>query len=102
MILHYPLDIATPVMAPNGAYIYRIERGGEVTYHGPGQLVCYPMLDLRREPFQKDLHWYLRMVEQVIIDTLQEYDIEGVRDEINTGKQVFLYFCCGCNFSAVH
>jgi lipoyl(octanoyl) transferase len=66
--------------------VYRIERGGEVTFHGPGQLVVYPLLDLRRQPpFRMDLHWYLRQVEQVVIDTLARYDIVGVRDDINTG-----------------
>ena len=75
-----------PVLAPNGAPIYRIERGGEVTFHGPGQLIVYPLLDLRCQPYQKDLHWYLRSVEEVIIQTLGEYGIEGVRDDINTGE----------------
>jgi lipoyl(octanoyl) transferase len=65
--------------------IYRIERGGEVTHHGPGQLVVYPLLDLSRPPLEQDLHWYLRQVEQVVIDTLLEYDIATVRDDINTG-----------------
>ncbi len=73
------------VHAPNKTPIYRIERGGEVTYHGPGQLVVYPLLNLRDEPYKKDLHWYLRCIEEVIILTLQEFDIHGVRDEINTG-----------------
>lgn len=81
-------DISTPVMAPNNVPIYRVERGGEVTFHGPGQLVVYPQFDLRRLPFQQDLHWYLRMVEQVVILTLQEFGIEGYRDEINTGVWV--------------
>ena len=76
------------VLAPNGAPIYRVERGGEVTWHGPGQLVVYPLLDLKRPPLESDLHWFLRQVEEVIIATLQEYDIEGVRDEINTGVWV--------------
>jgi len=75
--------IASPVAAPNGAPIYRVERGGEVTFHGPGQLVVYPLLDLQREPYKQDLHWFLRMVEDVIIETLKHYDIEGCRDEIN-------------------
>lgn len=77
-----------PVYAPNGAPIYRIERGGEVTYHGPGQLVIYPMLNLRHSAFKQDLHWYLRQVEEVIIQTLREFDIESNRDEINTGVWV--------------
>ena len=80
--------LATPVMAPNGVPIYRVERGGEVTFHGPGQLVVYPMLDLSREPFCKDLKWYLNKVEQVIIEVLKEYNVEGLRDEINTGVWV--------------
>ena len=79
----------TTVYAPNGAPVYRVERGGEVTWHGPGQVVVYPLLDLQRPPMQADLHWYLRQVEQVIIDVLQEeYDITGARDDINTGVWV--------------
>eukprot|EP00980_Cylindrotheca_fusiformis_P021178 scaffold8136_cov127-Cylindrotheca_fusiformis.AAC.18 len=80
--------LATPVVAPNGVPIYRVERGGEVTWHGPSQLVVYPLLDLNRPPYQRDLHWYLRMIEEVIILTLQQYDIEGYRDEENTGVWV--------------
>jgi lipoyl(octanoyl) transferase len=80
--------IASPVIAPRDVPIFRIERGGEVTFHGPGQLVVYPLLDLQREPYKQDLHWYLRMVEQVVILTLQHYNIDGVRDEINTGVWV--------------
>jgi lipoyl(octanoyl) transferase len=76
----------TPVIAPNNVPIYRVERGGEVTFHGPCQLVVYPLLDLRRPPYQQDLHWYLRMIEEVIIQTLQHYNIESVRDEENTGN----------------
>lgn len=78
--------LATPVVAPNGVPIYRVERGGEVTWHGPSQLVVYPLFDLKRQPFQQDLHWYLRMVEEVVILTLQHYGIEGYRDEENTGE----------------
>lgn len=76
------------VFAPNGVPIYRIERGGEVTYHGPSQLVVYPLLDLSADHFKKDLHWYLRCIEEVIIRVLREYDIDGVRDDINTGVWV--------------
>ena len=77
-----------PVPAPNGVPIYRVERGGEVTFHGPSQLVVYPLLDLRRPPFQQDLHWYLRQIEQVIIETLRYYGIHGNRHHENTGVWV--------------
>jgi lipoate-protein ligase B len=76
-----------PVLAPNGAPIYRVERGGECTYHGPGQLVVYPMLDLKRQR-KTDLHDYLRKLEEAVIQTLRVYGIDGVRDDINTGVWV--------------
>lgn len=57
--------------------IYRTERGGEVTYHCPGQLVGYPILNLRRH--QPDLHWYLRQLEEVVIRVLALYGLEGKR-----------------------
>ena len=77
-----------PVYAPNGSPIYRIERGGEVTYHGPGQLVIYPLLNLKHPVYQQDLHWYLRQIEQVIIETLSHFNIPSNRDTINTGVWV--------------
>ncbi len=57
--------------------LYRTERGGEVTYHCPGQLIGYPILNLRH--FQTDLHWYLRQLEEVIILTLSQYGLVGER-----------------------
>ena len=78
----------SPVYAPNDAPIYRIERGGEVTYHGPGQLVVYPLLNLNHPAYKQDLHWYLRQIEEVIILTLKEFDIDSYRDSINTGVWV--------------
>jgi lipoate-protein ligase B len=83
-----PHPPVSPVLAPNGAPIYRIERGGEVTYHGPGQLVIYPLLNLKHSAYQQDLHWYLRQVEEVIIQTLDYFDIPSHRDTINTGVWV--------------
>ena len=68
--LHFPLD-----QPP--APLHRIDRGGEVTHHLPGQLVAYPVLDLRRR--QPDLHWYLRELEQVLIDVLAQLDLRGER-----------------------
>lgn len=57
-----------------GVPIYRVERGGEVTFHGPGQLIVYPIWDLTSDPaiFQSDLHWYLRCLEQAVIDAVTE------------------------------
>jgi len=89
-----------PVRSPNGADIFRIERGGEVTFHGPGQLVVYPLLDLRRKPFRQDLHWYLRQVEQVIIETLFKYGVKGARDEINIGVWVGQNKICAVGISS--
>ncbi|MGF1488601.1 MAG: lipoyl(octanoyl) transferase LipB [Prochloraceae cyanobacterium] len=63
--------------------VYRIERGGEVTYHCPGQLVAYPIINLRY--YQQDLHWYLRQLEEVIIRLLRIYDLEGYRSPGFTG-----------------
>lgn len=57
--------------------VYRIERGGEVTYHCPGQLVGYPILNLRY--YQQDLHWYLRQLEEVILQTIAIYGLSGER-----------------------
>ena len=82
------ISFPTPVFTPHGVPIYRIDRGGEVTYHGDSQLVVYPLLDLRRDPYKQDLHWYLRCIEEVVIRVLKEYDIVGVRDSINTGVWV--------------
>jgi lipoyl(octanoyl) transferase len=57
-----------------GATFYKINRGGDITYHGPGQIVGYPIIDL--ENFFTDIHKYLRFLEEAIILTLQEYGIE--------------------------
>ena len=66
--------------------LIRVERGGEVTYHCPGQLVGYPILNLQRH--QPDLHWYLRQLEEVVIRTLQFFDIPGERIPHLTGVWV--------------
>lgn len=66
--------------------LHRVERGGEVTYHCPGQLVGYPILNLARH--QKDLHWYLRQLEAVLISVLANYGLQGERIEGLTGVWV--------------
>ena len=66
--------------------VHRIERGGEVTYHCPGQLVGYPILNLKRH--RQDLHWYLRQLEAVIIQALQTYGLNGTRVAGLTGVWV--------------
>lgn len=66
-----------------GATFYKINRGGDITYHGPGQIVGYPILDL--ENFFTDIHKYLRFLEEAIILTLKEYNIESTRSEGETG-----------------
>jgi len=66
-----------------GATFYKINRGGDITYHGPGQIVGYPILDL--ENFFTDIHKYLRLLEEAIILTIAEYGLEGVRSDGETG-----------------
>jgi lipoyl(octanoyl) transferase len=66
-----------------GATYYKVNRGGDITYHGPGQLVGYPILDL--ENFFTDIHKYLRFLEEVIILTMADYGIKGTRSEGETG-----------------
>jgi len=70
-------------LAEKGATFYKINRGGDITYHGPGQIVGYPILDL--ENFFTDIHKYLRFLEEVIILTIAEYGIKGTRSDGETG-----------------
>ena len=67
----------------NEADYYKINRGGDITYHGPGQLVVYPIFDL--EQFFTDIHKYMRFLEEAVILTLSEYGIHGERMEGQTG-----------------
>jgi len=66
-----------------GIEFYKINRGGDITYHGPGQLVGYPIIDL--DEYFTDIHRYLRTLEDVIIDTLAEYGLKGGRSPGETG-----------------
>ena len=67
----------------NDVSFYKINRGGDITYHGPGQLVVYPIFDL--EQFFTDIHKYMRLLEEAVIITLQEYGIVAQRMEGQTG-----------------
>jgi lipoyl(octanoyl) transferase len=69
-----------------GAEKFEIERGGDVTFHGPGQLVGYPILNLSH--FKEDLGWYLRSLEETIILTLENYGVKGFRVAGKTGVWV--------------
>ena len=66
-----------------GAKFYKINRGGDVTYHGPGQIVGYPILDL--DNFFTDIHKYLRFLEEMVILTLKDYGLEATRSDGETG-----------------
>jgi lipoyl(octanoyl) transferase len=70
-------------LSDKNANYYKINRGGDITYHGPGQLVAYPILDL--DNFFTDIHKYLRLLEETIILTLKEYGIESGRSKGETG-----------------
>ena len=70
-------------LAEKGATFYKINRGGDITYHGPGQIVGYPILDL--DNFFTDIHKYLRFLEEVIILTLAEYGLKTERSPGETG-----------------
>ncbi|WOD42452.1 lipoyl(octanoyl) transferase LipB [Hwangdonia lutea] len=70
-------------LTEKGATFYKINRGGDITYHGPGQVVGYPILDL--ENFFTDIHKYLRFLEEMIILTLAEYGLKAERSPGETG-----------------
>jgi lipoyl(octanoyl) transferase len=74
------------MLARAGIGFYETDRGGDVTYHGPGQIVGYPILDLRE--WKRDVHAYVRAIEQLLIDTLADFDIGAGRIEGLTGVWV--------------
>ncbi len=79
--------LASPEMLEKfGVALVDADRGGDVTYHGPGQLVAYPILNLAR--YKKDLDWYLRHLEEVVIRVLADYGVEGRREPGFTGVWV--------------
>ena len=79
--------VATPeALAAEGVEVFETGRGGDITYHGPGQLVGYPIMDLR--PDRCDVHRYVRDIEEALIVSLREFGIEGRRVEGRTGVWV--------------
>ncbi len=70
-------------LVDKGASFYKINRGGDITYHGPGQIVGYPIIDL--DNFFTDIHKYLRFLEETIILTIAEYGLKGERSDGETG-----------------
>jgi lipoate-protein ligase B len=76
--------VASPeFLRSKGVELFEVERGGDVTFHGPGQLVGYPIIDLKRH--KQDLHWYLRKIEEALINALADYGIPGERNTAFTG-----------------
>jgi len=76
--------LASPaLLAARGVELYEVERGGDVTFHGPGQLVGYPIIDLKRHT--RDLHWFLRQVEEALMRALTPFAIVGERNTGLTG-----------------
>jgi lipoyl(octanoyl) transferase len=74
------------LLATRGVEVFEVERGGDVTFHGPGQLVGYPIFDLRQH--KQDLHWYLRQIEEALILALQAYELLAWRNAGYTGVWV--------------
>ncbi len=77
------LPVSAAFLASRGIELFEVERGGGVTFHGPGQLVGYPIFDLRGH--REDLHWYLRQVEEALIRALASYGIVAERNAGFTG-----------------
>ena len=79
--------LASPeLLRARGVDLFEVERGGDVTFHGPGQLVGYPIFDLKRH--KRDLHWYLRQLEEALIVALDRFGIRGQRKPSYTGVWV--------------
>jgi lipoate-protein ligase B len=77
------LVASSEFLQSKGVEVFEVERGGDVTFHGPGQLVGYPIIDLKRH--RQDLHWYLRKIEEALINSLADYGIPGERNTAYTG-----------------
>ena len=77
------LLVSEEILHAIGAQFYKTNRGGDITYHGPGQIVGYPILDL--ENFFTDIHKYMRFLEEMVIRTLAEYGLNAERSKGETG-----------------
>ena len=77
------LLVSEAELKQKGAEFFKINRGGDITFHGPGQLVSYPILDL--DHFFTDVHKYLRYLEEAVIQTLSHWNIKATRSEGETG-----------------
>ncbi len=77
------IKVPLPELKNRGILMYEIERGGDVTYHGPGQLIAYPVFNLNY--FKKDIHLFLRQLEELVIDLLSDFGINGLRYKGLTG-----------------
>src|SRR5664279_4699783 len=78
--------VSEEFLASRGAQVFATDRGGDVTYHGPGQLVGYPILDLTQH--RRDISWYMRSLEDVLIRTARDFGIDAVRSAGCTGVWV--------------
>jgi len=80
------IQASPEVLAAEGINIFHVERGGEVTYHGPGQIVGYPILNLKN--WTRNVSWYVYNLEEVLIRTLGDFGIKGTRNRLNRGVWV--------------
>jgi len=85
--------LASPeILERSGIAFHETDRGGDVTYHGPGQIVGYPILDLNG--WKRDVHAYVRAIESIIINTLEDFGIAGERSSLNSGVWVKIAKIC--------
>jgi lipoate-protein ligase B len=80
------LRVSEKELQLRGVSVFEVERGGDITYHGPGQAVFYPIIDLKTR--RRDVHWYMRSLEEIIINCLSDFSLESGRVEGRTGVWV--------------
>jgi lipoic acid synthetase len=94
------IKVPRDALEKEGISVIHIDRGGDVTYHGPGQLVCYPILDLKDRG--RDVHQYVHDLEEVVIRTLDDYSIKAHRDTDYPGIWVGQEKICAMGIRVVH